>query len=102
MSTSIISDIPTSNVPPTDLIPKRMRQSQFSLNKIEEEEVDCVIRNLATDKAIGIDLIPATFITRLHLFLSKPIYMLVNKSIESSKVPALWKSAIVSPTGAHN
>ena len=62
-----------------------------------EEQVKSEINRLNINKCCGPDHIHSRLLKELVNYLSKPIALLINKSINEGMVPKDWKKAIVSP-----
>ena len=72
---------------------------------ITEDMVRKEINNLNVNKSCGPDEVHPRLLTELVNSISKPITLLLNKTIETGEIPDDWKRAIVSPIfkkGARN
>ena len=68
-----------------------------SLEKITEEQLNIILINMSTDKATGLDNLPARFIKDGASEILTILTYLVNLSITSGVVPTVLKSARVVP-----
>ena len=69
----------------------------FSLEEITEEQLNIILINMPTDKATGLDNLPARFIKDGASEILTILTYLVNLSITSGVVPTVLKSARVVP-----
>ena len=76
-------------------------RSETNLEKINyatEEQIRKIIKNIDGNKATGIDEIPIKVIKAAVDILAKPITGLINKIIDTCKIPDEFKTALVTPT----
>ena len=71
-----------------------LTSNTFSLTNITEKEVEEYIDKIDQNKSVGCDGISAKLLKNA-LFLEPLIPHLINKSFIDSKVPEIWKTAIV-------
>ena len=69
----------------------------FNFSTVSDDTVTSVISSLDTNKAAGVDGIPARFIKAHPASIGGLIVRLVNHSIASGIFPDLWKHAVVTP-----
>ncbi len=62
---TIISDLPTHDIQPTEYINYLSEIPSFTLESVDEEVIDSIISKLDTHKATGADQIPSMFIVSL-------------------------------------
>ena len=74
----------------------------FHLNTVLDDTIISVISSLDTNKAAGVDGIPARFIKAHPASIGGLIACLVNLSITSGIFPDLWKHAVVTPVQKSN
>ena len=74
-------------------------QSFHSLTDVQftTDDIEKAIDKLKTDAAPGPDNIPAMLLKRCKKSLSKPIYTLWKKSIETGEVPQVLKHGLITP-----
>lgn len=70
-------------------------RSSFLLNRTTTIEIDKMLRGLDTNKATGLDAIPAKCLRDVAEFISPYVTHIVNLSISQSKVPQELKKARV-------
>lgn len=82
-------------------IPTRMHylnySGNFEINPIKEHEVYDLIKNLDTNKATGSDELSARMIKLCGQHITPNLCSLINRSIEFSYFPKIWKRAIIKP-----
>ena len=69
----------------------------WDLRPADHKTISGIIHLLKSNKAAGLDKIPARLIRDAELELTPSITYLVNKSIRDEKFPVLWKLACVTP-----
>jgi hypothetical protein len=69
----------------------------FKFSFVSTIFVEKELRSLKRSKATGIDDLPPNLIKDCATVIAKPLAHIINLSIKSSTVPALWKSAKVKP-----
>jgi hypothetical protein len=90
-----ISNLDDSN---TALPPFERKTESSLLNiHIKESDIEYIIANLDTNKAIGPDLISHKVLKSVRFSISKPLCLLFNKSLNEGVFPSQWKSALVLP-----
>ena len=84
---------------PKGSIPRLDERTNTSIEHLQvtEEQVKSEINRLNINKCCGPDHIHPRLLKELVNYLSKPIALLINKSINEGMVPKDWKKAIVSP-----
>ena len=60
-------------------------------------EIKMCLNSLSSKLSCGPDNIPNVFLRKLSNFISTPLALLFQKSIECSKIPQIWKHANVIP-----
>ncbi|KAG6460286.1 hypothetical protein O3G_MSEX011890 [Manduca sexta] len=75
------------------------RFPQFSLGhiRINERSIGKILKSLDVSKGPGPDGIPPLFIKMTWKYLTMPLKIIFEKSIQSSTFPSMWKSANVVP-----
>ena len=83
----------------TDTFYQKMNicSDMFSLEEITEEQFNIILINMRTDKATGLNNLPARFIKDGASEILTILTYLVNLSITSGVVPTVLKSATVVP-----
>ena len=69
----------------------------FDFKEIREQGVLDLINDLQTNKASGLDNIPASLIKPVSRFIVKPLTHIYNLSLMQGKVPSQFKMSRVSP-----
>ncbi len=83
-------ECPTSFLQHYDLI----GTPTFSFHPVTENDIVDIIRNLEVNKATGVDSIPPILIKKYRLFLSKPLSVIINRSLDTG---IFWKRSIIIP-----
>ena len=65
--------------------------------KITPKDVEFAISNLKNTVSRTPDHIPSLYIKKNSKALAKPLSILFNKSLETGKIPSIWKEALVVP-----
>ena len=65
--------------------------------EVTEDEVKKSMKNINEYKAVGPDGVPPKFLKECSEELTKPITMIIRRSLDTGQVPALWKVAQVCP-----
>ena len=80
-------------------------EEKYPVPHINEEQLIAIINNCQTNKASGTDSIPMKFVKIFKFSLVIHLVNIINKSIDTSKFPAIWKIAKVIPvfkSGKHD
>ena len=79
------------------LPPVQMLNSQIDEIQILTEDVQAVIHNLDTSKAVGPDLIHNKLLVAAGPVIIEPLTLLFNKSLNEGIFPDCWKVAHITP-----
>ena len=91
------ANISACGVSPTSFLEHLSQVPAFSFHLVNEEDVCYLLKDINIRKSTGPDLIPAVFIKKFQLFLIKPLTAIINRSLDRSYVPKVWKQANVIP-----
>jgi hypothetical protein len=69
----------------------------FKFSLVSTIFVEKELRSLKRSKGTGVDDLPPNLLKDCATVIAKPLAHIINLSIKSSMVPALWKSAKVKP-----
>ena len=69
----------------------------FQLTTVEEDLVCSELRKIKTSKSTGLDNIPARLLKDGAIVISKPLTVLINRSLVEGAIPSEWKHATVTP-----
>ena len=69
----------------------------FQLTTVEEDLVCSELRKIKTSKSTGLDNIPARLLKDGAIVISKPLTVLINRSVVEGAIPSEWKHATVTP-----
>ena len=64
--------------------------------KITRDKVTKLLMKLTVDKSPGLDNLHPRFMKETAEALSEPLTILYNQSLRKSKVPSMWRSALIS------
>ena len=64
---------------------------------VDEEEVDCIMKNQQPKLSSGIDTINNKIVKMCHKELATPMSVIINKSMSQGKVPTHYKKALIKP-----
>ena len=70
---------------------------QFSFTPVKSHQVEAIIKNMAPNKAPGIDKIPVRIIRDCLQAISYPLTSIINTSLLTACFPNVWKIAEVKP-----
>ena len=90
-----ISNINEANTELPNFFP-RTANSLDSIH-IEESEITDIIRALEVNKACGHDLVSHKMLKMTCETITKPLHILINRSLAECTFPSLWKKAVVMP-----
>ena len=88
-------DIPSNCKPDTATLP--VNPNSFPFLETTPTEVYKILSTLKTNKAAGLDNIPAALLKFCAPGISKSLICLFNRSFELSEFPTAWKEAMVIP-----
>ncbi|XP_045448929.1 uncharacterized protein LOC123657427 [Melitaea cinxia] len=95
---SLFSDAQTSNQINNVNFTEFFTQKSLSrIENITERDIDKVLKSLDPSKGAGPDGIPPIFIKKCHKYLTLPLKIILDKSLESSTFPDAWKAANILP-----
>ena len=99
VASEITNQISSEEIEPASYIKaiSNVKVPEFKLELIDEDLILGLLSDLDHLTATGHDGIPARFIKLCRSLLSKPLMLVINRSLMESKVPSLWKRAIVTP-----
>ena len=80
-----------------DCLQNTDNQNNLHFKSVDETDVLNHLNNLATDKACGLDNLPAVFLKSIAEHISKPLTHIYNLSILQNKVPSTWKQSRITP-----
>ena len=71
--------------------------AQFQFREVTENEVFNLLSNIATNKATGLDKIPAKLVKISAPFITKHLSIIFNQSLSQGTFPYDWKISKVTP-----
>ena len=77
--------------------PKRKTYNRFRFTAVSKIEIEKQLKSLKQNKATGLDNLPPKLLKQCAAYISTPLTYIVNLSLTTSAVPALWKMAKVVP-----
>ena len=91
----IRQNLPSLSPRPTPL--STLGNHRFKLNEIEEEFVLGELKKIKPNKSTGMENIPARLLKDGAEAITKPLTILMNRSLAEGSIPSEWKHAIVTP-----
>ena len=89
---SVFTKEDTDNLPEHDVLDI---QSTLTDLNISEEDLKKKLSKLRTDKSPGLDGVHPFVLKNLAATLSKPLLSIFNTSLQTGKVPSIWKQGVV-------
>ena len=87
-----------SDIPPLDILNlPTFLPTAFPPPTVHPHEVYSKLVKLQTNKAMGPDNIPPQILKEFANELAEPVTLILNKSLSSGLVPALWKDSSIIP-----
>ena len=91
--TSVFTDEDTENIPPFDPIPTNTKLDKVD---VKISDVKKLLKGLRTQKSPGPDDVHPYLLKHLADSLAVPLTIIYNITIQTGKVPSIWKQGVVS------
>ena len=92
---SVFTKETTDNLP--DIADKPLKTDKLKTFKIDEAEVQKILKNLQANKSPGLDQIHPRVLKELAEVLAHPLTLIFKKSVERGQLPRNWLDAVITP-----
>jgi hypothetical protein len=75
----------------------RKPAEKFFFTEVSADFVCALLKSLKVDKATGLDQLPTRLIMDAADIVTKPLFVIINTSLNQGIVPTMWKNAKVIP-----
>ena len=92
---SVFTKETTDNLP--HIADKPLKTDKLKTFKIDEAEVQKILKNLQANKSPGLDQIHPRVLKELAEVLAHPLTLIFKKSVERGQLPRNWLDAVITP-----